>query len=147
MDIFNCYDKNKGYNICKEAGTTRGKKHSETTIQKIKDHLPNRYGKNNSFYGKHHTIKTRERLSELGKKRKFSDEHRMKLKIARATNKAGYKQRPLAQIDLANGNIVKVWESLKDASMGIGISRTLISECCHNKKKSAKGYGWKFNDS
>lgn len=46
------------YNICKIAGSTLGKKHSESTKEKIRNDVA---GKNHPFFGKHHTYETREK--------------------------------------------------------------------------------------
>jgi hypothetical protein len=46
----------------------KGKTHSIQTIEKIKNNLPDRHGKNNSFFGKHHTEETKEKIRQKLKK-------------------------------------------------------------------------------
>jgi len=55
------------YNICKIAGSTLGKKHSEAT--KVKISISNK-GKNHRLFGKHHTYETRK---NIGKALKLSN--------------------------------------------------------------------------
>lgn len=50
------------YNICLIAGSTLGKKHSESTKEKISKSIK---GKNHPFYGKHHTYETRKKQEKF----------------------------------------------------------------------------------
>lgn len=43
-------------------------------------------------------------------------------------------------------NKIKEWESIAQANLQTKISRTNISECCLNKRKTAGGYVWKFKE-
>lgn len=47
------------------------------------------------------------------------------------------------QYDLS-GNALKIWESIKEASETLNISREGISACCRNKRKTAGGYAWTY---
>ena len=49
------------YNICKIAGSTLGKMHSESTKEKIRNSLT---GNNNPNYGKHHSYETRKKIGK-----------------------------------------------------------------------------------
>ena len=44
------------------------------------------------------------------------------------------------------GNFIKQWESLKEASETLGISKGNISECCNGKRNFAGGYAWSYNN-
>ena len=44
---------------------------------------------------------------------------------------------------LLNGNFVKEWDSIVEASESTGISSTCIASCCTGKRKVAGGYQWK----
>ena len=48
------------------------------------------------------------------------------------------KKIPIIQKDL-NGNFIREWDSSKDASLGLNISRSLITACCRNRRKQVKG--------
>lgn len=50
--------------------------------------------------------------------------------------------KPVAQID-SNGNIVRVWSSIKAASEE-GFSGTMISACCNGRRKHTGGFSWQF---
>lgn len=46
---------------------------------------------------------------------------------------------------LMNGDLVKTFDSVKDAATSVGLkSHSSISDCCNNKIKSSKGYKWKY---
>ena len=42
------------------------------------------------------------------------------------------------------GQLLKIWDSLKEASDAIGVSVQLISHCCNGRCKTAGGYCWSF---
>lgn len=43
-----------------------------------------------------------------------------------------------------NGNFLKLWESLSEASKTLKINVSNISECCNGKRLSAGGFIWKY---
>ena len=53
--------------------------------------------------------------------------------------------RKIYQYDL-NGNILKLWNSLTEASKELGIYCSDIASCCRNKLKTAGKYIWKYYD-
>lgn len=61
-----------------------------------------------------------------------------------ATAKAGkdtlYK--PVAQMD-DDGNVIRIWDSIKAAGAE-GFSETMISSCCHGRRKHTGSYRWQF---
>ena len=50
----------------------------------------------------------------------------------------------IAQLDL-DGNIIKVWDYVKQVEEVLGISRNDISSCANGKLKTAGGYKWSYN--
>lgn len=48
------------------------------------------------------------------------------------------------QIDKANGNLIKKWESISDASRQLKIKVSNICFCCKNKNRTAGGYKWRY---
>lgn len=71
MDYYNSYDKNIGYNICREASTTRGFVHSEETKKKISEARKRMFkeypemiksGKDNPMFGKTMSDENKEKL-------------------------------------------------------------------------------------
>lgn len=51
--------------------------------------------------------------------------------------------RPVYQFDL-DGNFIKKWSYITEASRALNINYTSISSCCSNKRHSAGGYLWSF---
>jgi hypothetical protein len=56
---------------------------------------------------------------------------------------ANYLRRSVSQLG-ADGNLIKVFKSMKDAEKETGIRTGNISKCCHGIVKTAGGYQWKF---
>lgn len=52
------------------------------------------------------------------------------------------KSKKVMQIDM-NGNVVKIWGSIRDAEREGGFRSSSISECCNGKEKSHYGYIWR----
>lgn len=55
------------------------------------------------------------------------------------------KSRPILQYDL-QGNFIKEWFGIKNASENLNIDKSNIGECCRNKRKTAGGYIWRFKE-
>lgn len=55
------------------------------------------------------------------------------------------KLKPILQYD-KNGNFIKEWFGIKNASESLNINQSNIGECCRNKRKTAGGYSWKFKE-
>lgn len=53
--------------------------------------------------------------------------------------------RRVSQFD-NDGNLVKIYESLKEARISTGIDDAAISKVCKNTRRTAGGYVWKFTD-
>lgn len=49
----------------------------------------------------------------------------------------------VAQLDL-NGNVVKIYNSSRQASLELGISQGNISLCCNGKRRTTNGFKWKY---
>lgn len=75
-------------------------------------------GKNNPFYGKHHSEKT--------------------LIINRRKHR-----KPIIQLDL-DGNEIMGWLSCTDCERQTGMEKSSINRCCLGKQQSAYGYKWRY---
>lgn len=53
-------------------------------------------------------------------------------------------KKPVNQIDLKTGAIVRRWESAKDAAEALGCNRMGISQVLGGRAKSTGGYGWQY---
>lgn len=61
-----------------------------------------------------------------------SDKHTEKIKIK------------VDQINLVSGEIIKTWDSAADIERELGFRHANISACCKGKKKTYKGFIWKY---
>jgi len=145
----------------------QGRTHTPETIKKMKKshkhtspteehkkHLSELFsGENSVWYGKKHTKETIEKMKRASKNR--SPEYRKKL----SESKTGVKQSPehsrkcgighrkaVIQYDL-DGNMIKEWKSQSAIEKETGIPQGCISNCCHGRIKTCKGFIWKLKDA
>lgn len=112
-----------------------GRKHSDEVNAK-----KGRKGKDHHFYGKHMPEETKEKLRMANLGKKYSDEINAKKGSKGATNPAA---RSVNQYD-SEGNFIKRWDYIKQASEESGVPATGISSCCHGKQKRSGGFIWRF---
>lgn len=98
------------------------------------EHLKERYrnersGDKNHFFGKTHTEETRRIISENNK-----------LKLTGTNNG---RARAIIQYDL-NGNFIKEWDTVTNASKSLNINRLTISSALSGDNKTAKGFIFKY---
>lgn len=149
LDYLQTYNRDKGYNICKMAGTMSGFKHSDDTKQ-----LLSKMGK-----GKKRSDETKERMSKnsariwLGKQR--GEEFKKNLQIKNGGDKNGMfhknhtyetKQKmgkPILQYDI-DMNLIKEWDWISQAEKDLNFDASYIVKCCKGKIKQYKGCIWKY---
>ena len=51
---------------------------------------------------------------------------------------------PVDQYDL-DGNLIKEWYSMNEASRTLNLIQQNISKCCHGKRNTVGGFKWKFH--
>lgn len=142
IDRFQSADRRFGYNIAPKANRSQiseetrlkfsqvrlGKKHSEETKKKIS--LNNffrgkhRYGKENPFYGKHFSEKSKLLLSEAN----------------------NYRKKKVLKYD-KNENFITEYESIRQAGRENNMDDAIISRCCRGKYKTSGGFIWKYKNS
>jgi group I intron endonuclease len=86
LDYYKSFERDKGYNICKVAGSTYGLKHSEEAKQKMSEarkNISDETRKKMSEAKKNISEETRSKMSESQKGRKYSEETRRKMSEAR----------------------------------------------------------------
>jgi group I intron endonuclease len=141
-----CCDRARGYNLCPEAGVTRGWHHSDETRARLRASASQRTGAHNSFFGKHHTKATKEiiALANSAATRPRSEEERARLAVM-----GGRPCRPVAQIDAMTGETVRIWPSLSEAAQGCQVSIGSLIGCCKGRRgrKTVGGWRWSYADA
>lgn len=112
-----------------------GKHLSEGHKNKISNSMK---GKNNHFYGKHHTEETKKKIRESKKYIKMSEE--TKQKISNAT-KGENNPRARSVQCIETGEIL--WGATA-FEQKYGFNHGSIIACCRGKRKTHKGYHWRY---
>lgn len=53
-------------------------------------------------------------------------------------------KKKVGQYDKNTNELIKIHDSIKDAAAAVNVDRSCISRCCSGKKKSSRGFVWKF---
>ena len=114
------------YNLCPVAGSTKSKKHTQETKDKISA----------SLEGKTHLQETKDKIKNSLKGRNVGKEFKNR-------------QKPVLQIDISTGETINEFKTAKVAEEILNIKRTHISEICRGSKsrKTAGGFIWKYKNS
>ena len=135
------YDLQKGplANLKDEGEKQTGYKHTDEAKNKIS---ASESGKNHYFFGKKHTDETKKKMREakLGEK---SHNFNKKLPEWQKNILIEAHKKQIIQFDL-NGNFIKEWDSIKNASEKNKISSSAISRCLLKKGKTSGGYIWYY---
>ena len=164
---YNSFVKQNGYNVAD--GGKGGNKFKGKTEEEMKKIFNDEYkqkqseahmwqkGENNPMYGKKHSEQTKKRMSENHKGyegKRHTEEAKKKIGESKKSkknhnyNKFG-KDNPcskkVCQYDKEN-NLIKIWNSIKEASVELNIDSSHITKCCKGKKyyKTAGGFIWKY---
>ena len=94
--------------------------------------------------GKHLSEETKEKIRKAGIGRQYSEDFKKKMsKLKSGENNHNAKR--VAQYDL-NGNLIRIWDYIRQVEKETGISHANISKCCKGKSKTAGGYIWRYTD-
>lgn len=86
--------------------------------------------------------------NNYNKKNGISDISRKRMSDAKKDKYNGINHprcRRIAQYD-KQGNLIRIWDYIKQVQEELGISSSHISSCCGRKRKSAEGFIWKYYD-
>ena len=53
-------------------------------------------------------------------------------------------KKQVGQYDKNTHKLIKIYDSIKDAAAAVNVDRSCISRCCSGKKKSSRGFIWRF---
>ena len=124
--------KNKEYSIenCMFVSVAENAKQSSKTRD-------NSYlqGENHPMYGKQHKEETIEKMSNIKK----GENNPMYGKTG-SNNPSSKKVIQYTK----NGELIRVWNCIKTASVELGVNYTNIVKCCRGKRKSTGGFVWKY---
>lgn len=118
--------KPNGYNICLGGTINSGYTLSDETRKKISDSRIGKYfGKENPFYGRHHTEATKEKLR----------------KTCVHIGKDNGSSIPIVKVPLDRYEILATYESIHLAEIDMGTSGC-IYDCVRHKQKTCRGFRW-----
>ena len=129
-----------GYNI-QSGGNSTGRMAQETK-EKISSKL-----KGTKFTDEH---KRKISEAQIGKKnhnfgKKTSNEVKEKIRIGNILhpNLGRFPSHKINQYDL-DGNFIKTWDTMGEIKRELGISHSMISDCCRGFQKTSGGFKWKY---
>jgi group I intron endonuclease len=122
-----------GYNVTEGGEGNLGLTHSPETRAKI----------SNARKGSKASPETRIKLSSWQIGKKLSAETREKIRSSHLGKLC--KGRPCIQLSM-NGDIIKEYEKIKDASKATGICASAISLVLSERRSTAGGYKWKYKE-
>jgi hypothetical protein len=98
-----------------------------------------------SHKGNKHSQITKDKISQKNKGNKHLEKTKHMIKDKKL-GKPTKKSQSVFQYDL-NGNFIKEWNKIKEASKFIGKEKdtSSITSCCRGKQKTAFGFIWKYN--
>jgi len=127
----NCNDQRfykLGYNVCRIAGNSTGVQHTDQSKANMS---AAKIGKLNSFFGKTHTIETKDKIRKAQLGRKHTEEHKRKVGKASAKNQLGEGN---SHAKLTTNNVKKIKHLLKlgnsnnSIAKKFGVTRPCISD-------------------
>lgn len=161
IDYYRSYLGDNGYNICRFAGTTRGRKHtdeSKSLMSKIAmerfSHEEERLklrGENNGMYGKQHSDEWKRNHSEWLKNKWATNEDYRKFWHDKMSGENNYfygkhlcgdkngRARKVRCVELN-----KIYTTIKEAAKCSGTSRQNISHALNGHQSTAGGYHWEY---
>lgn len=148
-----------GYNISAGGEGSTGVTRSEESRKKISNALKGKMaGEKNPNYGKQMSEEQKQKLSIAKKGLIHTDEEKRKISesLKRTFSDPDFvpydrngvknpRARKVAQYT-KDGELIKVWDYMKQACDELGICKSCIIACCRHKRRTAGGYRWEYVD-
>lgn len=156
---YNSNQKEYGYNLAAGGQGTNGYRHTDEAKELMRT---KRLGSKGYWDGKHLSEEHRQKLSAAHKGqcppmkgKSFSEESKQKMRDAklgkqlseqhkRKLSESSTLKRKVKQIDLLTGEVIKVFDSIIQASTETGTSGTGITKCCKGSIKYSNGFKWQY---
>lgn len=129
IKLYNCLDRDKGYNKASNIINSAGNKWSEESKRKL----------SNSKKGMKMHPNTKKALQEANKKRVYDCSYLYTPENVKKS--AETRKIPILQYDL-KGNFIREWDSSKSASEFYQINSKGISACCRGERFTCGKYQW-----
>lgn len=141
----------EGYQIHHIDGNRQNNSIYNLTLIEENEHLSYHFKGNKYHLGKNHSEETKNKISESKKGFKHSEETKKKM----SESKKGFKHSEETKLKIRKSNsikviqlskndeIVKIWESTSECGRN-GFNQGNVSECCQGKRKTHKGFKWKY---
>jgi len=160
IEKYNANNKEIGYNLTKGGNSKYGRKigaMSDETKEKISKSVSKYLNDNgHPFQNKNHKAETKEKIREKLKGRKLPKKQVDNFIKSRIGLKYNKPPKPLKiKIDQSikvkqltlEGEFIKEWNSMMEASNSLNIDRTGISRACKGIYKQCGGYKWVINNN
>ena len=121
----------------KKADMLKEKSSKEQIGKKLSEEHINKITENNSKYwlgktkSKTHINKCVDSFKKTAKTKEYKEK------------RSQISSKPVIQLNL-DGDFLKSWKNIKEASETLSITRSNIGECCNKIRKTAAGYKWEF---
>lgn len=139
IEFYKSYNDKIGYNICKTANTTRGRKREPSELDGIRKYRQSCIGEKNAFYGKHHSIESKEKISKSRVNFTHTKETKEKLKRIRNEKKYGRKYVKVKKIHIETKEVLCVYDSISEAARQNNTTQSSISVVLNKTPRKSKG--------
>lgn len=137
IKFYNSTNSEIGYNLCEGGNNTKGYHHTEESKKKMsKSRMGIFAGEKNPFYGKKHTLETRQRLREIKTGRKLTDEWKKHL-----SETSPMKRKVIC---ITTG---EKFNSIVEAANKYNLKSTHISAICRGRRNQTKGYKFMYDNT
>ena len=101
-------------------------------------------GEGGGMYKKHHSEKSKLKISKARKIMGFSDLHRQHISESKSGTNHHF-AKPVYQYS-KDGQFIKKWDYMNDAAINLNLSKGNISQVCLGQRKTCGGYKWTYQD-